>query len=764
MDPLEPSSPTTTTPRRTTTMAASLCACRCGTTPRNTSRTRFPSRAAAQRRQEADARRLEHDHLQRRCLRIARDIGLTLGPTAEAWYVDWTAPRPSSGGCVASGDGPAIPRGTKKGHRLYFSDVKETQQFIDPATAGMLIECRSGSSKGTAQQSMVPPSVHPDGDRLQYQEAGEPARVAGADLLRAVKRIAAGVLVQRSMIAGKANNTVGAWAGFLIGNGMDATDCAEFLEIIAEAFGHDAPKVRGFVEYTAQTLREGEAATGEPTLHDLGVDERVTKKVSAWLDVNLIKKRTERLVANLTAQPADFAKAWKATDQWNAEQLIARHGREIRYCNAMKRWLVWSGKHWAVDDGIQIVIRAKDTVQSLYDCISLFPTQTKDDARQIEAFAAFLRSSQSRHRTESMVWMAGREKAVLIEPGALDPDPFLLSCPNGTLNLETGELAPHDPADMITKLFPVEYDANAPRPDRWLAFLAEVFEEAEEGEMSRFLQRLIGYTLTGSVREEKAFILCGTGQNGKSTVVNVCQALFGEFFGELPIRELIKQAYESVPQSIAGLRGKRFVKSVEPDAEQPLSESRIKNLAQNETITARFMNENDFSFMPSHKLMILTNHLPRVRGTDDGIWRRLVVIPFDYTIPNAKKIPDFHKVVLEPELPGIFAWAVRGCLEWQRDGLQLPKAVTEKSSEYRQEQNQAAQFVTERCVRDRNATVRPTELWEKFQAFAADEGVSEVLTKGEFQKALTAMGFQSVKSNGVRLRRGIRLKADGLLD
>jgi putative DNA primase/helicase len=423
------------------------------------------------------------------------------------------------------------------------------------------------------------------------------------------------------------------------------------------------------------------------------------------------------------------------TDLGNAERLASRHGRDLRFCDPWGKWLVWDGQRWKQDDLREIDRRANETVRAIYHAAGSAP-----DPDRRAALGKWAGRSEATARRRAMIDDARALPPIPILPDALDADPWLLAVANGTVDLRTGELCAHRRRDLITKLAPVTYDPDARAP-AWAAFLERVF--AGDGELIGFLRRAVGYSLTGQTGEQVFFILHGTGANGKSTLLEALGAMLGDYGAKTPTETLLIKRSAGISNDVARLRGARLVTAVEAEDGQRLAESLVKQLTGGDTITARFLYQEAFEFAPTFKLWLATNHKPTIRGTDYAIWRRIRLIPFAVTIPEKEQdrtLPD----KLKAELPGILAWAVRGCLEWQREGLGLPEAVKAATAAYQVEQDTLAAWLDACCILSPTATARAGQLYKNYRAWAEENG-ERPMTGHKFGRTLTERGFDKYK-------------------
>ncbi len=353
-----------------------------------------------------------------------------------------------------------------------------------------------------------------------------------------------------------------------------------------------------------------------------------------------------------------------------------------------------------------------------------------------------------------MLTMARSEAGIPILPESLDSHSWLLNCSNGILDLKTGELLPHDRGLYLTKLVPHDYVRDAECP-LWHDFLAVIFN-GNSG-MIQFLQRLFGCALVGQVIEHVLPILWGKGANGKSVKVETMLHVLGPDYSCKAASDLLlAKRNESHPTERADLHGKRLVVCVESDENRRLAEGQVKELTGGDTIKARRMREDFWEFKPQHTAMLVTNHKPEVRGTDNGIWRRVRLVPFTVTIPDEKQDKRLAEK-LQAEACGILRWCVDGCLAWQRGGLAEPADVIGATDGYRQEMDLLATFLADCCEVGPQFKVKSADLYDAYCRWCA--GHNET-TKSErkFGSAMTERGeFERYTSNGTWYR-GVGLR------
>ncbi len=428
------------------------------------------------------------------------------------------------------------------------------------------------------------------------------------------------------------------------------------------------------------------------------------------------------------------------TDLANARRFARIHRDRVRYCYDWKSWVAWDGKRWCQNRAI---------VERLAKEIPDFIWSQAGGDSHVQKFAA---RSADGYRLRSMLSLAESEVGLEIEPDELNGQPWLLNCTNGTVDLKTGKIHDHKPEDMLTQLCPTPYSAVAVS-DRWEQFLKEVFRD--DGDLIRFIQRFLGYCLTGNVREQILPIFWGDGANGKSTLLNAFIDVLGQDYAMQATPELLMASkHDRHPTERADLFGKRFVSTVETAQGRQLNETLVKQLTGGERIRARRMRQDFFEFDPTHKIVLCTNHKPSIQGADHAIWRRIACVPFKRRFDGNevdRTLPD----KLRQESQGILAWAVQGCLDWQRSGLAIPKVVAETTDEYRREENVIERFVNECCDTLPFLRVRFKDFYERLSDFCHDDGckVPERRQVGSWLKTR----FQEKSSNG-RVYEGIGFK------
>lgn len=452
-------------------------------------------------------------------------------------------------------------------------------------------------------------------------------------------------------------------------------------------------------------------------------------------------------VMALTDAPDELVEE-ESTDGGNARRMVALHGDLFRYCDPWGKDLIWDGRRWEVDRTRQLERIAKATVRQMYEAA---PAVTDTAKRQ--DLAKWAARSDMLPRYRAMVDLARSEPGITVLPEELDADPYLLNVQNGTLDLRTGDLKDHDPADLLTKMAGTSWDPDATAP-RFEQFLREIF--AGDAELIRFWQAFFGYCLTGSTKEQVLAFLYGLGANGKSTLLDVLMELMAEYATQSEPELLLARYGNSHPTGLADLHGARLVVTTEVGQGRRVDEVQVKQLTGGDRIKARFMRQDFFEFKPEFKLVIAANHKPIIKGTDHAIWRRIRMVPCTVTIPEEERDPDLP-AKLRAELPGILAWAVRGAIDWKHHGLGQPAAVMEATREYRTEMDVMGEFLNECTATGPGLEVESRDLHDAYKRWCEDAG-EKALNRTAFGREMTDRGFERGQDTKSRRATYIGLK------
>jgi putative DNA primase/helicase len=464
----------------------------------------------------------------------------------------------------------------------------------------------------------------------------------------------------------------------------------------------------------------------------------------------------------------EFNFGYALNDSGNAQRIVDTNGEDIRFCEAWDKWLVWDGRRWEVGAKYQMVRYAAGVVKDLIkradqlrheiemleeakkglDRGSLADVSPELEKLQAEiqgkeqlanALEAFAQKSGDGPRVSRMINLAASGENIPITQGELDQGKFLLNVGNGTLDLKTGNLRSFSRADFITRVIDTEYNEDAECPI-WGTFLTRIFNGSAD--LIDFMQRAIGYSLTGDTSEQCIFILHGNGSNGKSTMLEALRYVLKDYAQNTPSSTFIEKRNESeAGYDLATLRGARLVTSVETKKNRTLDEGLIKTATGGDPITCRLMRQDFWSYMPEFKLFMATNHLPAIKGTDHGIWRRIRCVPFNATISDEEKdktLPD----KLKREAPGILAWAVRGCHKWLKEGLGMPREVQAATEVYRDDQDFLKDFLDEYCVIGAGNIIERQTLYATYGGWAKSQGLF-VISLTKFTQEIKARGFDT---------------------
>jgi putative DNA primase/helicase len=395
---------------------------------------------------------------------------------------------------------------------------------------------------------------------------------------------------------------------------------------------------------------------------------------------------------------AVHTKRYNRTDWGNAQRLVDRFGNIIRFCHPYNSWYNWNTKYWEKDESAKIYRFAKETVKQMY-----YEAIETEDIKQKEKALEFAIKCESQPKIKSMIESATSEPGIPIIPTTFDKNTMIFNVQNGTIDLKTIQLKPHDRTDYLTKISPVVYDSNATCP-RWIKFLKEVFDNRID--LIEYMQRQAGYYLTGEVKEEDFSIYYGTGGNGKSKYINQLLYILGDYGMKVKVETILESKSRTngnaASSDVARLKGARLVIASEPEFGAELKEGLIKDLTGRERITARHLYQEEITFDPTFKLVLITNHRVNIKSQDKGVWRRVKETPFIVTIPDDKVDRDLD-IKLREESAGILNWMLEGCKKWQESGLKVPNEVIAATKDYKEDMDVLGEFIRLCCVDDGKA-------------------------------------------------------------
>jgi putative DNA primase/helicase len=404
----------------------------------------------------------------------------------------------------------------------------------------------------------------------------------------------------------------------------------------------------------------------------------------------------------------------------------------------------WDGMRWVDDDTLHVFDLARGVCRA-----------ASAECNDTERATAVKVASKATSAAVERLAAADRKHAAKVEQW--DADAWLLNTPRGTVDLRTGDIRQHRRGDYITKITSAGPGGDCPL---WLRFLDRI--TGGNSDLVSFLQRMIGYALTGCTREHALFFLYGTGANGKSVFVSTVSGLLADYARASPASSFTATANEQHPTDVAGLRGARFVNATETEDGARWAESKIKSLTGGDKIAARFMRCDFFEFTPEFKLVIAGNHKPGLRSVDEAIRRRLLLIPFTITIPYAERDLSLGEK-LRAEYPGILAWAIHGCLAWQRDGLDPPAVVRDATAAYLDSEDAIGRWVDDRCITGPQHWTPVAKLFADWHKFCKHSGEYEGSQK-RFTQQLEDRGLQRQRTNRAKGFIGIALRTDVVPD
>ncbi|RVU62867.1 DNA primase [Bacillus thuringiensis] len=417
---------------------------------------------------------------------------------------------------------------------------------------------------------------------------------------------------------------------------------------------------------------------------------------------------------------------FKLTELGNAERIAYEYGHVIKFIHDIG-WYIWDGKRWRMDTKKEIEKITAKVLRSL---------SKSEDESEIK----WARMCERRN-----VRMNSIKDLMPLVPGAredFDRHTYLFNVENGIVDLQTGQLRPHDREVYLSKITNVTFDEQAKCPE-WMKFLEQIFQGNQE--LMEYMQRLIGYSLTGEIAEQIIVFLIGGGSNGKSTFINIIKDLMGDYGRQAKSDTFIKKKETGANNDIARLAGARFVSAIESEDGEQLSETFVKQITGGEPVLARFLRQEFFEFIPEFKVFFTTNHKPVIKGVDEGIWRRIRLIPFNLQLPKEKrdkKLPE----KLSLEMPGILNWAIEGCLKWQQSGLNDPAIVRKATGDYKEEMDILGPFMFECCFKRDDVQMEAKQLYETYANWCFRNGEHQLKNRA-FYRILETQGFKRERGN-----------------
>ncbi len=444
------------------------------------------------------------------------------------------------------------------------------------------------------------------------------------------------------------------------------------------------------------------------------------------------------------------------TDTANAEKIVELYGEKLRFDHKRKRWLIWCNHIWKPDRDGEIaryaILAAKQRHKDATEISDI------DECRRVSAWAI---SSQSRVKLEAAIALTRSLKPIADNGENWDTDTMLLSCKNGIIDLRTGTLREGLPNDRITMSTGVNYNPDA-ACDRWEQFLNEVFEGNDE--LIHYVQKALGYSLTGSTREQVVFFCFGSGSNGKSVLFSTIKSLLKDYAYNAPA-SMLQRTKSDATNDVAATEFKRFLVSSETLSSTKINEQRLKKWSGGDEETARYLYAEYFTFQPTVKVWLFVNHKPVVEDDSYGFWRRVRLIPFNRTF-SGDDIDPMLTQKLKEESEGIFAWLVRGCLLWQKEGLNHTPAIVEaETKNYQAENDEIAEFIFDKCIEGEALEVKASDIYSAYVTWAEGQNMKnrDILLRTSFGRRMGDKFKRKAKKNG-KYYVGIDIKGDGFED
>ena len=451
------------------------------------------------------------------------------------------------------------------------------------------------------------------------------------------------------------------------------------------------------------------------------------------------------------------------TDFGNAERLIDQMNYYIRYCHQFASWFIYTNSEgrWKKDEIGYINRIGKDVIRRIHVEASRAPTSDS-----MKAYSAWAYKCEARAALNNMVKLAENSKWTVIKPDEMDSDDLLFNLRNGTFNFKTFQLDDHNRENFITRLADYEYDEKAQCP-LFYQYLNRIFRSREDKEdMISFLQRAVGYTLTGSTEEQCLFLLYGSGANGKSVFLDILNSLMGEY-GTVTQSKTFTTERGEISNDIAALTGKRMVYASENSSETKLDESIIKQLTGGENISARFLHQEFFTFKPRFKIWWAFNHPPAITDMTNSIWRRIKIVPFNEILPEKEWDKKLAEKIIERELPGVFNWAVQGLKDYYKAGsLNAPKVVADATQKYKEEQDILHDFILEYCDTPtpeepfgKLFEIRANDLYDAYKSWNTYNGDEKPMSSTKFGRLLHDKGISKTRKAEGNYYIGLKIKS-----
>ena len=622
----------------------------------------------------------------------------------------------------------------RRSHWLYRSAVTKTKKFNDEK-ADVIVEIR-----GDGAQTVFPGSVHASSEQITFDADGEPSTADYEQLEFACIQLCVATTLLRHWQDGTRHELALAFAGFLAKSGWKEDDALKLIGAVARATDDgDIEDRRMCVVNTYHRQAAGETIQGYEKLCGL-LTKKVADKLASWCKSAVEADLSVSLPANAMAT-ADIS-----TDARAAETFSNSYKEKVVYCDGSNGWFRKDNQVYRPISAVQIQGVATKFARDLANKI----------AGRLPGGFSQSRALESCGRINSLVQLS-RAK-LRVEWAEIDKARHLVGLADGAVyDLNRTQVVDQSQA-IVTKTVGANFDQDA-KCANWVKFLDRIFNGDKD--IISFVQRAVGYTLSGEVGEQCLFLLVGTGANGKSTFINALNHLFGDYAAAIPMHTLMLQrSGNEQTNDLALLPGKRFVAASEGEPGQRLAESRIKLMTGGDRISCRRLYQDYFAFDPQFKIWLATNNLPRIGGVDEAIWRRIRVIRFPVTIPVEERDPDLG-YALQSELPGILNWALEGYRDWKQQKLNPPDQVTKETGDYRLDNDTVEQFIVACCDIDPRAITTAKNLYDRYAGWSEQSGY-EAVYKSTFGKTLAQKGYGKVNKSTGSAWKGLSLKPTSL--
>ena len=622
------------------------------------------------------------------------------------------------------------------GHHLYrASSFGPRQAFNAEGSKSTLVELR-----GDRAQTMIPPSVHPNGSKLVFTTCNpNAAAVTYEGLLQSVNLLAACTEVAQNWTDGMRHDLSLAFSGLCLKTGIEPKLLMKILQRICD-INDDLEVDDRLSAIRTSYAQPADSLLGYKGLVDcLGQSKakRIADRISAYSG-----KEFSSDIVVMEPMEGDLVNFGQFSDRSNVTEakvgtVFSRwlDGKAV-YVVEKKQWMIWNGSYWEADQCAYIKQLAYYFIQEAK--AALVHQQSFTDATNLSSF-------ESVKRLENISKFAAMTRKV--NASEFDTDPFILATKDKWIDLTTGQPSNPNPNMLVSKAISVSYTSEAECPV-FLNFLNDVFESNQE--LISFVQQAIGYSLTGSTSEQCLFIMIGDGANGKSTFINVINKLLGSYGTTAASHTLIANGGGSIGDDLVDLIGARLITVSETEEGQSLAEAKIKQMTGGDTLKARPLYGSFVEFSIIGKLWLATNSLPQINNTDHGIWRRIKAIPFNRTFDAKEQDKNLSDKLME-ELPGILNWAIKGCLEWQKNELQTPQIIEDQVAEYKSAMDSITQFIQDECELDKDHSYAASKFYQAYREWCSGAGRKPQSTTA-FKRSLEKLKgvYQHRSSNGLQ--------------